>query len=200
MVLSGCGPRPRRAPGDGTAGGYLAPVETYLAVSALGPDRPGLVNELSQAILDCGCRIRDSRMTVLGREFAAVILLSGNWNAVAKLETLLPRLRETLRADIQWRRTEPRREVTNLIPYGVEVVSANQPGVVRDVAEFFSRRDINIEDLHTTTYTAPHTGAPMFSMHMTVGVPADTSIAALRGEFMDFCDDLNLDAMLAPVK
>ena len=40
----------------------------------------------------------------------------------------------------------------------------------------------------------------MFSLHMTVAVPGDHSIAALRGEFMDFCDALNLDAMLAPVK
>ena len=29
---------------------------------------------------------------------------------------------------------------------------------------------------------------------------ARTGFAALRGEFMDFCDALNLDAMLAPVK
>jgi glycine cleavage system transcriptional repressor len=40
----------------------------------------------------------------------------------------------------------------------------------------------------------------MFSLHMTVGIPAELAIAAIRGEFMDFCDDLNLDAMLAPVK
>ena len=61
-------------------------------------------------------------------------------------------------------------------------------------------RNINIEDLFTTTYSAPHTGALMFSLHMTIGIPSDMAIAALRGDFMDFCDDRNLDAMLAPVK
>ena len=76
----------------------------------------------------------------------------------------------------------------------------DHPGIVHDVANFFSTRKINIEDLYTGSYQAPHTGTPMFSLHMTVGVPGDVSIAALRGEFMDFCDALNLDAMLAPVK
>ena len=87
-----------------------------------------------------------------------------------------------------------------MIPYAVEVVALDQPGIVHDVANFFSRRDINVEDLYTSRYPAPHTGAPMFSLHMTVGIPADSAIAAVRGEFMDFCDDLNLDAMMAPVK
>lgn len=174
--------------------------ETYLVVSALGKDHPGIVSELSQAILECGGSINDSRMATLGGEFAIVMLLSGNWNAIAKIENALPRLAESLALTIQSRRTEPRTNTTNLIPYGVEVVAIDHPGIVHDVANFFARRSINIEDLYTNTYLAPHTGTPMFSLHMTVGVPADTAIAQLRGEFMDFCDELNIDAMLAPVK
>lgn len=175
-------------------------METHLVVSAMGKDRPGLIFELSRGIRDCGSSIRDSRMAVLGGEFAMVMLLSGNWNAIAKVESLLPRLEKNLDLTIQSRRTEPRQNVNNLIPYAVEVVSMDTPGIVHDIADFFSRRSINIEDLYTASYQAPHTGTPMFSLHMTVGIPADMAIAALRGEFMDFCDDLNLDAMLAPVK
>lgn len=175
-------------------------MESYLVLSALGNDHPGIVSELSQAILDCGGNINDSRMATLGGEFAIIMLLSGNWNAIAKIESALPRLAEKLGLTIQSKRTEPRSTGGNLIPYGVEVVAMDHPGIVRDVAMFFSKRNINIEDLFTSTYQAPHTGAPMFSLHMTVGVPADTAIASLRGEFMDFCDELNIDAMLAPVK
>ena len=40
----------------------------------------------------------------------------------------------------------------------------------------------------------------MFSLHMTISVPTDISIAAMRNEFMDFCDQLNLDAIMEPVK
>ncbi len=175
-------------------------MQSYLVISALGKDHPGIVSELAQAILDCGASINDSRMARLGGEFAIIMLLSGHWNAIAKIETVLPRLGEQLDLTIQSQRTTQRTAPSNLVPYGVEVVSMDHPGIVHDVADFFAKRGINIEDLYTSTYLAPHTGTPMFSLHMTVGVPSDTAIATLRGEFMDFCDDLNIDAMLAPVK
>ena len=59
---------------------------------------------------------------------------------------------------------------------------------------------INIESLETDTYPAPHTGAPMFAVHMTLGIPADAHIATLRGDFLDYCDDHNLDATFEPVR
>lgn len=176
------------------------PVENLLVVSALGRDQPGIVDGLSRAVLDCGCSILDSRMAVLGSEFAVIMLLSGNWSSIAKMEDLLPRVGERLDLTVSTRRTEERPPAESVVPYAVEVVSMDHPGIVHDIAEFFSSRQINVEDLYTGSYQAPHTGTPMFSMHMTVGVPGDMSIAALRGEFMDFCDSLNLDAMLAPVK
>jgi glycine cleavage system transcriptional repressor len=40
----------------------------------------------------------------------------------------------------------------------------------------------------------------MFSVHLTVDIPATLQIAALREEFMDFCDQLNLDAVIEPIK
>jgi len=40
------------------------------------------------------------------------------------------------------------------------------------------------------------TGADMFSAQITVGIPANTHIAALRDDFLEFCDGLNLDAII----
>ncbi|MCH9673395.1 MAG: glycine cleavage system protein R [Gammaproteobacteria bacterium] len=176
------------------------PGDSYLVASFLGRDRPGLVCELAESAVDCGCVIKDSRMAVLGTEFSMMLLLAGHWNAIAKVEQTLPRVAEKLDLRMEVRRTQPRSDSKIHVPYAVEVVAVEQPNVVRDVADFFANREINVEDMYTTTYAAPHTGAPMFSLHMTIGIPAELAIATIRGEFMDFCDDLNLDAMLAPVK
>ncbi|MCP4696348.1 MAG: glycine cleavage system protein R [Gammaproteobacteria bacterium] len=174
--------------------------QSLLVISALGEDRPGIVDALSGAITDCGCNIADSRMSVLGGEFAMLLLLSGNWDAIAKIENALPRLREKLKLTLSTKRTEARKPKQNTLSYMAEVISMDHPGIVHDVARFFSVRNINIEDLYTNSYPAPHTGTLMFSMNMSLSVPGDTSIATLRGEFMDFCDSLNLDAMLGPMK
>ena len=44
------------------------------------------------------------------------------------------------------------------------------------------------------------TGAEMFTCQVTVGIPANMHIAALRDDFLEFCDGQNLDAIMDPVK
>jgi glycine cleavage system transcriptional repressor len=170
----------------------------YLVLSALGKDRPGIVNLLSRAIFDAGCNIEDSRMTVLGGEFSLMLLVSGAWNEIAKLEAQIKPSAVKLDLTLLCKQTEPRAVKATMVPYVVDVVSMDHPGIVHDIAEFFSTRQINIEDLNTWTYAAAHTGTPMFSLNMTISIPADTHIGQLREEFMRFCDALNLDGTLEP--
>jgi glycine cleavage system transcriptional repressor len=178
----------------------MATQKTYLVISTLGEDRPGIVNALSKAVLEHGCNVEDSRMTVLGGEFAAILLVEGKWNTLAKVENALPELERQLGLTIMSKRTGERTTEANLLPYAVDVISMDHPGIVNNLAGFFAERSINIEDMSTSTYAAAHTGTPMFAVHMTVGIPADLHIAALREEFMDYCDGLNLDAVLEPLK
>ncbi len=172
----------------------------YLVISALGKDRPGIVDELSRTILDEGCNIADSRMTVLGGEFAIMLMVEGNWNTLTKLEDSTPDLEKKLGLTIIAKRTGDKKTGDKLLPYGVEVVALDHPGIVHNLASFFSKRDINIEDMSTSSYAAAHTGTQMFTVQMTVGIPSDIHIATLRDEFMEFCDGLNLDAVLEPIK
>ena len=173
---------------------------SHLVISALGKDRPGIVNQLSKAIYDLQCNISDSRMTVLGGEFAILLLIEGPWNQLAKLEDQVAELQDKLNLTIITKRTEERAPNTNLLPYGVDVVSLDHPGIVYSLASFFSDKDINIEDMTTSCYAAAHTGTPMFSVRMNIGIPANIQIAVLRDEFMDFCDSMNIDAVLEPIK
>jgi glycine cleavage system transcriptional repressor len=82
----------------------------------------------------------------------------------------------------------------------VEVIAMDHPGIVHEVASFFSDRQINIEDMETDTYIAPHTCTPMFTLSMTVSIPSSLSLSQLREDFYDFCDSQNLDATIEPVR
>jgi glycine cleavage system transcriptional repressor len=175
-------------------------VDNYLVISAIGADKPGIVNALSMIVLDNNCNIVDSRMTVLGGEFAIILMVGGNWDAVARLEQSLQKKGEALGLTIISKRTEERGLRDKMLPYLVEVVAMDHPGIVYHVADFFSSRNINIEDLSTGSYAAAHTGTPMFSMHLTISVPADQAIGQLREQFTEFCDELNLDAIMEPAK
>jgi glycine cleavage system transcriptional repressor len=171
-----------------------------LVLSAIGEDKSGLIDELSRCVLNSGCSILDSRMAILGGNFALLLQVGGNWNNIAKLENQLAGLESALGLTITSRRTSMRLPGKDLLPYGVDVVALDQPGIVHNLARFFSQREINIQEMVTSSYPAAHSGTPMFSVHMNVDIPASAQISVLREEFMEFCDRLNLDAVIEPVK
>ena len=179
---------------------YTLTVKQHLAVSAVGNDRTGIVHELSRVITECGGSISESRMANLGSEFAMLLLVSGNWHSLAKLETELKKLGETAGLTVNVKRTEPRGARTDMVPYSIDVVCLDQTGIVTGLSGFFSSRAIDIAELSTRVYAAAHTGAAMFSVQMIVNLPTRIHLAQLRESFMDFCDSLNLDAIMEPVK
>lgn len=171
-----------------------------IVLSAVGSDRPGVVKDISKAILDCGGNIEESRMAALGAEFAVLMLISGNWHTLTKLEKALDELKKKDGLTITIKRTGEHAAQDDCIPYGVDVVCLDQPGIVFHLSEFFALRDIEIADVVTRRYAAAHTGAPMFSVQMTVNIPGNAPIAQLRDEFLDLCEQYNLDSILEPIK
>jgi glycine cleavage system transcriptional repressor len=177
-----------------------AQTRQLLAVSAIGPDRPGLVHDLTRAINDCGGSIAESRMASLGTEFAMVLLVSGNWHTLARLESELKKVADECGLTLQLRRTEQRGARRDQLPYSIDIVSLDQTGIVAGLSGFCAARSIDIGEVATRCYAAAHTGAPMFAVQMIINVPAKLHVSQLREEFMDYCDNMNLDAILEPVK
>jgi len=158
------------------------------------------VQDLTKVILSCGGNIEESRMTTLGSEFAMLLLVSGNWHTLSRLEQGLDKLCVDDQLSVSIRKTDVKPAKEDRMPYAVDVVALDEQGIVYNLANFFSSRDIEIADVATRSYSAAHTGASMFAVQMAVNVPAKIHIAQLREEFLELCDRLNLDAILEPVK
>jgi len=171
-----------------------------IVISAVGADRTGVVQDLTKVILACGGNIEESRMTTLGSEFAMLLLVSGNWHTLTRLEQGLDKLCETGDLTVSIKKTDAKPVDEDRMPYAVDIVSLDQQGIVFNLANFFASRDIEIADVATRSYAAAHTGAPMFAVQMAVNVPSTIHVSQLREEFLDLCDRLNLDAILEPVK
>jgi len=174
-------------------------MKKFLVLTALGADRPGLIRDVARAVQDVGCGIADCRMTVLGGEFTLLLLASGNWNAIAKLESQAASLGKKLDLQVMTRRTE-QRPPREMVPYVVDVATVDRPGILSEITDFFARHEINIEEMSGWSYAAASTGADMVSLSLNISVPADVHVGRLRDEFTDFCDGLNLDATLEPAR
>jgi glycine cleavage system transcriptional repressor len=175
-------------------------MEQLIVITAVGGKSTAVVNELARVILDCGGNIKESRMAALGSEFGILLLVSGNWHTISRLERELIKYGDGNGITMQFKRTEAGRMGKELLPYAVDVVGLDQPGMVHSLSGFFAQRKVEIGEVSTRSYTAAHTGASMFSVQMFINIPSSVHIAALREEFMDFCDQLNVDAIMEPVK
>jgi len=185
---------------DETPSPRPAPSENHLLINAWSTHPASPLLAVSRRIADSGCHLVDARLSTVGRDVSVTALATGSWDAVAKLESMLGRLERENDLKLVWYRTAPKPSQSDLLPYIVEVIAADKPGILFQLADFFDRQGITIESLHSTRYRAMQTGAEMFSAQVTIGVPSEMHIAALRDDFLEFCDHLNLDAILDPMK
>lgn len=164
-----------------------------LVISALGEDKPGIVKSVSKYILDCGGNIAESHMSVLGGEFALMTLVTGEQAVLDKIESGLSSLAESMGLTVITKHTQPLAIKRQGVPYKVEIIAMDHPGIVHDVTDYLVQQGINVQELETDSYAAPHTGTPMFALNLEIAIPAEISIADFRRSFNEFCEAINLD-------
>jgi len=164
-----------------------------LIVTAVGPDRPGIVGELTAHIHAGGGNILDSRMVNLRGEFAMLILLDG----APALASQLPPLGEKigLRLTVsQVHGAKPLRGAT----YRLKTYALDQPGIVARLTQVLREFGVNIEELNAWQESAPFDGSPLFLTEMRLTVPENVPVAKLRSELQSVGATLNCDIDLDP--
>src|SRR5699024_5546751 len=167
---------------------------------ALGPSRDRLAVDLVNAIARRGCAVRECRITPLGTHFAAALMLSGNWSAMAKMESALPGLAEHLGLAIQYDHGHPDTSASDFRPYSAEVIAPQQLRLLGELLDFFTQQEVRVVEVSAQAYDSGCTGASMCTIHLGLHVPLTQHTQTLRDNFMDLCDDLHEDGLLAPIK
>lgn len=171
----------------------------YLVITALGTHDIGVLEAFTKTSRQSGCNIIESKLTSIGSECSLLLHLSGTWNTVAKLEAALPPLATQYGISIQAKRTLPQKSSAAALPYHVQIIAQDKPGILNDLAVFFLQQGIQVDSMECETYTAKnHT--VMTSIMFVVNIPAKQHIASIRERFMVYCEDRNLDAVIEPYK
>lgn len=171
----------------------------HAILTALGTDRPGIVDELSQFIFDHGGNIEDSRMVNLRGQFAIMVLVGGKREVIERIGKDVPEFakRSELNAELrpaaaERTKTSGAKDVESL-PYRLIGTGIDQPGLVHRLAHLLREQNVNIESLETRLTPAPYTGAPMFELEAVLSVPRTTSLSGLRQKLGAACDEVNMD-------
>jgi len=169
--------------------------DVFLVLSCLGPDRPGLVAEVTHYLTEHGGNVEDSRMAILGAEFGILLLASSAPDAAEAIEKNLAELEKATGLTVIARRTkspeEHRRAPT--IPCLVTAEALDHEGIVRSVARALARAGVNIVSLEATAYAAPVTGSQLFRLEARVDVPPSVGIAGTRRAMDVVAADENLE-------
>lgn len=165
-------------------------------LTAVGPDRPGLVSALSSWIREAGANLEDTRMAQLGGEFALILLLTGPPEALERVEGLGPRIERELGLTCTGRRTNPVVPPSGALAYRLKVSGIDRPGIVQRVSGVLAPRSINVASLSSRVANAPLTGTPMFHLDATLQIPSGVALSELRTALATTCDEENLDFSL----
>ncbi len=173
--------------------------EKYIAVSAMGHDRVGLADDIVSWIENAGGNVESSKMTVLGGEFAVIILVSGNAAVVQKIAGEAPAQSEEIGIQLCTTTTSAPHPIEGGRPYTVESSSLDSPGIMHSITREIRSLGITIEDLDTSSSTAPWTGTPVFRMKALVILPASQHVADFREHLENLAHERDLDIRLEPV-
>lgn len=176
-------------------------MSAYVVLTAVGPDRPGLVDEISSFLADNNINIEDSRMAVLGGEFAVIMLTSGVAGFTDLLGRELARIEKTTGLSIKIRPTlaPHERKMQPSLPYKFTATSMDHPGIVHEITRVFHQHSINIESMDTHVTHAPVSGTPIFNMKCIINIPAGEKLSSVRRELEELGDRMDIDIEIVAV-
>ncbi len=172
----------------------------HLILTAVGPDQVGLVEKISQFIVQHGCNIEDSKMAVFCGEFAVIILITGESRRLVEIANAYHELETQTGLTLAIKTPSSRKPSESLLPYKLTASCMDHPGIVHKLSQVLSAMGVNIESMETKTYAAPVSGTPIFSLEASISVPAKTNINVLRERFAQIQRDENIDIELSPAK
>lgn len=171
--------------------------ENEYAVAAIGEDRPGIVAAVSEALVAAGMGIEDSSMTILGGQFAMLLIVrSGATHhdveavlaPVAQAQNLVLQVVPTTAAP------DDDEGEHNTAEWVIAAYGPDRPGLVASLARVLADARANVTDFGSRV-----TGGGTFTMWFNVSIPPGTDIDSLRDSLASAGGDVSLDVTLEQV-
>ena len=163
-----------------------------LVMTVIGPDRPGLVDSVASLVEEHGANWLESRMCHLGGQFAGLLQVE---IPESKRESLHASLMDlgagTLEIVIHESGSDSDDKCAEVAI--VEIVGQDRPGIVRHISHAFASKEVNVEELSTTRYSAPMSGETLFEAKARVCLPGSCDPDTLREELESIAADLQVD-------
>ncbi len=175
-----------------------------LVLTVIGDDRTGLVDALAAPIAEHGGNWDRSQMARLAGKFAGIVVVTLPDEHVDSLEASLEGVRAQGLLDVRiavagTAASDGPVDTAPLLQ--LHLIGQDRPGIIREVASALAQRDVSIEQLETSTISAPMSAEQLFEATASLRLPADLDLDTLRDALEDIANELMVDldvSMLTP--
>ncbi|TMN89061.1 glycine cleavage system protein R [Pseudoalteromonas phenolica] len=162
-----------------------------LVLTIIGKDRPGLVEEISAAILEHHGNWMTSNLSHLAGQFAGIVQVEVAEEHLLEIQTALDEL-QGLDVRIESGDSDTAEQIPETL--NLVITGNDRPGIVKELSSVIRHKGANITHLNSRQRSAPNWGVPIFSAFATVTLPAgmhkDNVIDALESITSDLIVDI----------
>lgn len=175
---------------------------SHFSVTAVGRDRPGIVADLSQVLLELGSNIEDSRMSILRGQFAVMLIVTCPSGLTHdQLEERLAPLQLQLGLDsiaVGSIAELHHGELDSSPTHVVRVYGADHAGIIHAISRRLADDGVSITDLETKLIGSD--GTSVYVMLMQAQVPADVDATGLARDLEEIGNESGLEVSLAELE
>jgi glycine cleavage system transcriptional repressor len=166
----------------------------HFALTIVGRDRPGIVAQVTEILFNLGCNIADSSCSILGGQFAMILIIAHP--TFANRDSFGTAFQPLEDADltVALRVLKPGGELHPDLSGEICMISvygADKPGIVYHVAKVLGEKKINITDLNTKLVGTEQ--RPVYVMIIEAILPETTSEQDVNGWMTPLREQLQVD-------
>jgi glycine cleavage system transcriptional repressor len=170
----------------------------HYAVTAIGADRPGIVAAVTGVLMEQGCNLEDTSMTILRGHFAMMLVVAGPpASDAAHLDEALAGAASDLDLVVAVRAID---DDVPLSPEGeawtVAVYGGDRPGIVHRVTAALAAVGANVVEL--TTRVIGGDERPVYAMVLGVTLPPGTDGAVVSRDLSKLAAELGVECSMHP--
>lgn len=169
-----------------------------LVLTAIGPERPGLVSALAEAVSDHGGNWLTSELARLAGSFAGIVLVEVPADQVDSLTLAVRALGDDGLLDVAVSPAEAiSHEDSSRDLMQLQLLGQDRPGIVREISRALAGHGVTILDFSSDIGEAPQAGGRLFKAEASVLVPESVSQDEVRASLEDLAAEMMVDLIMS---
>jgi glycine cleavage system regulatory protein len=168
---------------------------TKLILTVIGTDRPGLTEALASAVQDAGGNWLESQLARLGGQFVGAVLVDMATGQQDVLRSAVADAATGLNVAV----VEAGAIAAVGTPLTLQLVGADRPGIVREVASALAALHVNIDELDSDIENSAWSGDPLFRARLQLSLPDGVSPTMVQDALEDISGEIMVDLTM-PVR